>query len=165
MLGLCLVVASEWVRWRNTQLVLMQADYVPPALAGGGVITLYASLLAAFELYQLLSPGVTFALLALVSALAMGLSLRQGPFLAALGLLGAYLVPLLVTTGHSRLPGLLLYVGAVTLAALGLQHWVSRRWLWWGTVAGHFGWLLLAQSQYRTGDEAFALGFLLLSLS
>jgi len=68
VLGLVLVLSSEWLRQRETPLALprlgQQADYVPAALAGGGVIAWYASLLTAFELYDLISPGLAFVLLA-----------------------------------------------------------------------------------------------------
>lgn len=111
ILGLALVLASEWLRQRDLRLALprlgQQADYVPAALAGGGVIAWYASLLMAFDHYGLMAPGVAFALLALVSLLALALSLVQGPLLAVLGLLGGYLVPALVSTGQGALPGLL----------------------------------------------------------
>lgn len=167
VLGLILVLSSEWLRQRETPLALprlgQQADYVPAALAGGGVIAWYASLLTAFELYDLISPGLAFVLLAGVSLLAMALSLLQGPLLAVLGLLGGYLVPALVSTGQGSLTGLLSYVALVSLAALGLQFRVQRRWLWWGTCVGHFTWFLLAQSLYRD-ESSFVFGYLLLSL-
>lgn len=167
VLGLLLIVSSEWLRQRETPLTLprlgQQADYVPAALAGGGVIAWYASLLTAFELYDLISPGLAFVLLAGVSLLAMALSLLQGPLLAVLGLLGGYLVPALVSTGHGTLTGLLSYVGLVSLAALALQFRVQRRWLWWGTCVGHFIWFLLALSLYRD-ESSLVFGYLLLSL-
>ena len=167
ILGLALVLASEWLRQRDLRLALprlgSQADYVPAALAGGGVIAWYASLLMAFDHYGLMGPGVAFALLALVSLLALALSLLQGPLLAVLGLLGGYLVPALVSTGQGTLPGLLGYVALVSLAALALQFHVQRRWLWWGTLAGHFLWFLLALTLYRD-ESGFVVSYLLLSL-
>ena len=167
ILGLALVLASEWLRQRDLRLALprlgSQADYVPAALAGGGVIAWYASLLMAFDHYGLMGPGVAFALLALVSLLALALSLLQGPLLAVLGLLGGYLVPALVFTGQGTLPGLLGYVALVSLAALALQFHVQRRWLWWGTLAGHFLWFLLALTLYRD-ESGFVVSYLLLSL-
>ena len=66
-LGLALLLGSEWLR-RHSAPVLDQrlgqkADYVPAALAGGGLIACYASLLTAHELYGLLGPQLTFGLL------------------------------------------------------------------------------------------------------
>ena len=167
ILGLGLVLGSEWLRRRDLRLSLprlgQQADYVPAAMAGGGVIAWYASLLMAFNYYGFMAPGVAFVLLALVSLLALGLSLLQGPLLAVLGLLGGYLVPVLVSTGQGSLPGLLGYVALVSLAALALQFHVQRRWLWWGTLLGHFAWFLLAWTLYRD-ESGFVVGYLLASL-
>jgi uncharacterized membrane protein len=167
VLGLVLILTSEWLRQRDVPLEIprlgAQADYVPAALAGGGVIAWYASLLTAFDLYGLIPPGMAFVLLGVVSLLAMALSLLQGPLLAVLGLLGGYLVPALVSTGHGSLSGLLCYVALVSLAALALQYRVQRRWLWWGTWCGHFIWFVLAWSLYRD-ETLFLLGYFLSSL-
>lgn len=147
-LGLALLLGSEWLR-RHSAPVLDQrlgqkADYVPAALAGGGLIACYASLLTAHELYGLLGPQLTFGLLALTALLGLALALVQGPLLAVLGLLGGYLVPVLVDTGHQSQAGLLGYVGLISLAALALQCRVKRAWLWWGTLLAHFAWYLLS---------------------
>ena len=168
VLGLLLLLASEWLRHKDAAQpcdgVSPQADYVPAALSGGGVIALYAALLTAFDRYQLLAPGWAFVLLAGVSFLALALSLRQGPLLAVLGLLGGYLVPVLVSTSAGSLMGLLIYVALISLAALGLQYWVQRRWLWWGTLFGHFLWLLVGLFTLYRDEQGFMLTYLLLSL-
>lgn len=166
VLGLVLLVASEWLR-RHSAPVLNQrlgqkADYVPAALAGGGLIACYASLLTAHELYGLLGPQMTFGLLALTALLGLGLALVQGPLLAVLGLLGGYLVPVLVDTGHQSQAGLLGYVGLISLAALALQCRVRRAWLWWGTLLAHFAWYLLSWS-IKPGQTALLAVYLLLS--
>ncbi len=71
------------------------------ALAGSASIALYSATLAALHLYDLLSPGVAFLALALIVLPTMALALRQGPSLAAIGILGAYVVPLLIFDGGS----------------------------------------------------------------
>ncbi|MGL4204847.1 MAG: DUF2339 domain-containing protein [Aeromonadaceae bacterium] len=168
ILGVLLLLASEWLRRRDAARsadgATLQADYVPAALSGGGVIALYAALLTAFERYGLLAPGLAFVLLAAVSLLALLLSLRQGPLLAVLGLLGGYLVPVLVTTSRGSLVGLLVYVALISLAALGLQYRVQRRWLWWGTLLGHFLWLLAGVFFLYRDEQGFVLTYLGLSL-
>ncbi|MGL4756813.1 MAG: DUF2339 domain-containing protein, partial [Aeromonadaceae bacterium] len=163
LLGVGLVVGSELVRRRSAPVVDGKPDYVPAALAGGGVVAGYASLLAAFDRYQLLPAVPTFLLLALVSLVALLLALRQGPLLAVLGLFGGYLVPVLVSTGNGNLPGLLGYVALISVAGLLLQSRVQRRWLWWGTVIAHGLWLLLALTLYD-GQQVFLFGYLLASL-
>jgi uncharacterized membrane protein len=137
--GFVLHAAAEYFR-RKTQT----AHPAFAAMAGGASITLYAAIFAALELYSLLSPGLTFILLAVVALLTMALALRHGPVLAILGILGAYVVPLLVTEhgGNDLID--LGYSLAVTLAALTLIHFVYRPWLWYGTLAGALGWWLIS---------------------
>ena len=164
LLGGALLLLSERLRYLAGKERTVGPDYVPAALSGGGVIALYASLLTAFTYYHLLPAPLAFVLLALVSAIAMGLALLQGPFLAVLGLLGGYLVPALVSTGSGSLPGLLGYVALVSAAALSLQCYVQRRWLWWGTVLGHFLWFAIALWGLMTSPQSWIPAYLLISL-
>ncbi|MGI9258370.1 MAG: DUF2339 domain-containing protein [Gammaproteobacteria bacterium] len=113
------------------------------AMAGAGSITLYASLLAGLRLYELIDPGTAFLLLALVALATMSMAYVHGPVLAAFGILGAYLVPILVSTGGGQVVIALVYVLIVSASALLLLRYVYRDWLWWGFVAGAIGWWLL----------------------
>ena len=92
-----LVVAGEYVRRsRGTSMV----DYVPAALSAAGLVMGFGVVYAAYGLYDLVSPGVDFIGLGLVALAAFWLSRVQGPLIAALGLLGAYSAPALVTATH-----------------------------------------------------------------
>lgn len=137
--GLALHAAAEYFR-RRTKL----AHPAFAAMAGGGSITLYAALFAALELYDLLSPGTAFALLAVVSLVTMALATVHGPLLATLGLLGAYVVPILVSEHSGGTLVELVYSLIVTAAALFLIRFVYRPWLWYGTLAGALGWWLIS---------------------
>jgi len=140
--GIGLHAAAEWLRRRNGG-----NDPVFAALAGGASITLYAALLAALHLYHLLDPRLVFALLAIVSLMTMALSLLHGPLLAIIGLIGAYIVPILVNTGSSNLVAAMIYSLIISGAALLLQHYVFRYWLWWGVMAGGLGWWFISLSE------------------
>ncbi len=113
-------------------------------LAGGASLILYSALLAALHLYQLLSPGWVFALLLAVSMVTMLLALMYGPVLAAIGILGAYLVPIFVSTGSNNVVAALMYSFIVTISALLLIRYVSRQWLWIGTLLGAGFWWLIS---------------------
>jgi len=139
--GLVLHAAAEYFR-RRTQM----AHPAFAAMAGGASITLYAALLAALDLYGLLSPGLTFALLALVSLATMALATVHGPLLAALGLIGAYIVPLLVIDNPGDIRIYLVYSLIVTTAGLLLVRFVYRLWLWLGILGGALFWWLMALS-------------------
>lgn len=137
--GLVLHAAAEYFR-RKTKT----AHPAFAALAGGASITLYAALFAALELYELLSPGMTFTLLAVVSLGTMALATVHGPTLAIIGLLGAYAVPVLVTEHAGGRLIELVYSLIVTAAALYLIRFVYRPWLWFGMLAGVIGWWFLS---------------------
>jgi uncharacterized membrane protein len=137
--GLALHVLAEWLRRR------MERPYdAVAALAGGASLTLYAAVLAALHLYQLGSPGVIFALLALISVVTMALALRHGPVLAILGMLGAFAVPALLGGDAQNLIPVLAYSLVVTMASFLLMRYVYRDWLWWGTMAGTLFWWWVA---------------------
>ena len=140
--GLGLHAAAEWLRRRNGG-----SDPVFAALAGGASITLYAALLAALHLYQLLDPRLVFTLLAAVSLMTMSMSLLHGPLLAIIGLIGAYVVPILVNTGSSNMVTAMIYSLIISGSALLLQHYVFRYWLWWGVMAGALGWWFISLSE------------------
>ncbi len=127
------------------------------ALAGGASIMLYAGLLAGLHLYQLLSPGLVFIALVLVSLGTMLLALLQGPVLAAIGILGAFSVPVLVSTGSNNILGALIYSFIISVSALLLVRYVFRPWLWLGTLAGALGWWLLALVSSQELPVALAL--------
>ena len=137
--GVILHGVAEWLRRRTGE-----AHAAFAALSGGASITLYAAVLAALRLYGLLSPGITFALLALIALATMGLSLLHGPVLAIIGLLGAYVVPILVSDGSGRVVIALVYSLIISGAALLLMRYVYRIWLWAGMLAGGLGWWLLS---------------------
>lgn len=113
-------------------------------LAGGASLLLYSALLAALHFYQLLSAGWIFALLLVVSMATMLLALMYGPVLAALGILGAYLVPIFVSTGSNNIVAALIYSLIVTISALVLIRYVFRQWLWVGTLLGAGFWWLIS---------------------
>ena len=119
------------------------------ALAASGSITLCAAALAALHLYELIPALAAFAFVAAVAMGTMALALRHGPVLAALGLIGSYIVPLLVGGEAGRIVGVLAYCLIVSVAVLLLIRHRYRLWLWVGMLAGATFWWLasLAASQ------------------
>jgi uncharacterized membrane protein len=145
LLGVGLCAASDWVARRE------RADgdgagalsYVPQALAAGGAATVFAAIYAAYQLYELIGATSAFVLLAATAVATVALALRQGIFVAALGLVGAYVVPALVASDTPHALPLFLYLVFITAGLLAvLRH---RAWwvLAWPTLAGAVGWVLL----------------------
>ncbi len=123
--------------------VTEEPNYVPAALSAAGLATAFGSIYAAYALYELVGSTTDFIGLALVGLGGLALSLRQGPLIAALGLLGSYATPMLISSpdpsGWSFFPYLLIILGA-SFAVLRRQPWW---WLGYGAIAGSALWSFL----------------------
>lgn len=117
---------------------------VHAAFVASGSLVVYSALLVGFHVYELISAQTAFACMALMSAFSMLLALKHGPLMAGMGLLGAYLVPILVSTGSNNIEAALLYSFIVTCSSFWLQRYIYRSWLWWGTWVGAIGWFVLS---------------------
>ncbi|PCJ47029.1 MAG: hypothetical protein COA74_12530 [Gammaproteobacteria bacterium] len=133
--GLLLHCSAEWLRRKTSE-----NHQVFAMLAGGGSITLFATLLASFHYYQMFSPLIVFVILALVATATMWLSRIHGPVLAAMGMLGAYAVPMLVSTGSGNVLAAMLYSLVISSSILFLLRYIYRYWLWIGLLAGGLIW-------------------------
>ncbi|MFP5247471.1 MAG: DUF2339 domain-containing protein, partial [Thermoanaerobaculia bacterium] len=97
------------------------------ALHGAGIAILYATLFSIHALWHLLPAGVVFALMLVVTAVAVGLSIRRDSiFIALLGLMGGFATPALLSTGENRPVGLFSYL---LLLNFGLA-WVAYKKRW-----------------------------------
>ncbi len=165
--GFGLMVGGEWLRRRPMQraVAALQPDYVPPALTAAGLFTAFISVYGGFALFGLFAPLVAFALLAALSLIGIGLSLLQGPLIAALGLLAGYVSPLLVSTDNPDAWGLFAYLLALNGAGMAVVLYRGWRWLGWGALTGAALWpLLWLIDPWRSGD-ALPTGIYLLLTS
>lgn len=132
-LGAALIAAGEALRRRYGDEDAGAVTGLPSVLSGAGVIALFAGVLAARGLYDLIGPGVALAGLVGVGAGAVVLGWFHGPVLTALGLIGAGVAPFMVG-GQSDTPGVFYGYYAV-LAAVGLAVDAARRWAWISVLA------------------------------
>lgn len=93
-------------------------------LMGGGLATLYFSVYAAANFYQLVETIPAFALMGLITVLAGGISVRFNSMLiAVLGILGGYGTPLMLSTGRVDFPGLFGYMLILGIGVLCICYW------------------------------------------
>jgi len=160
LLGLALVIGGEVLRRKPGQraIAAIRANYVPPALTASGLFTAFASILAAYSLYALIPPVVAFAALVCVAAVAVGLSLLHGWFVALMGLIGAFITPALVSVSAPSAWSLFTYLLIVQVACLT----VLRYRLWTGlalaTLVFASVWPLVWFGMHWHASDALPLG-------
>ncbi len=163
LLGIGLTVGAEWVRRRELveDAAAGGASYIPQALAAAGAATVFASLYAAHALYGFLPSGLAFPLLAATAGATVAQSLRLGPLVAALGLVGAFVVPLLVTSNAPQALPLFAYLAVVTAASLALLRFREWWWLAWLSLAGAILWEMLWLATPHAVETPVVAGYLL----
>ena len=133
LLGAALIGGSEWLRRRASGPAGLP-DFTPGALAAGGVAVWFAAAYMAGPLYDMVPAAAALALLAAASLAGLLLSLRSGQLVAAVGLVGAFVTPLLVQTEAPSLSGLFAYLLFVAAAALAVMRYTAWVWLCWATT-------------------------------
>ena len=130
----------------------MPRAHIPSILTAAGTTIAYADIWAAYVLYEFLSPGAAFVLLGLVAVATLGAALVHGPALGGLGLVGAYVTPLLVSTTQPNYWALYVYLAVVTAAAYALARF--RMWRWLAITAAVFSiaWLFVGMGDRRPGS-------------
>jgi hypothetical protein len=97
------------------------------ALGAAGIVALFSTFFAAYALWHLLGQAPTFLLMVLVTAVAVGLSIRHDAlYVALLGLVGGFAAPALLSSGEDHPLGLF---GYLLLLNAGLA-WVALRKGW-----------------------------------
>jgi uncharacterized membrane protein len=132
ILALVLVGLGELARRReiiNGIAELPNAAHIPSILTAAGTTCAYADVYAAYALYHFLSPALAFVMLGAVALATLAAALRHGPALGGLGLVGAYVTPLLVSSIEPNYWALYIYLAVVTAAAFALARVRLWRWL------------------------------------
>jgi uncharacterized membrane protein len=144
LLAAALIASGEWARRQEkvSGVAGLPTAHIPSILTAAGTTVAYATVYAAYALYGFLNPAMAFVLLGAVALATLGAALLHGPALAALGLVGAYVTPLLVATAEPNFWALYIYLAVVTAAAFALAR--MRLWVWLAITAVAFSlfWLL-----------------------
>ncbi len=167
ILGAALIAGSEWLRRSEMKIEVLPLgpDYIPAAMSGAGIFTLFASVFGAYYLYDFTSPTVAFMLFAALTTVAFLLSFLQGPLIAVLALLGGYSTPILVSTGSGSTIGLFSYLGFLYVGISAIV--VFKRWTWLlsgGLLLACLWVLIWILEKPFAADMAFVQIFLLVTL-
>ncbi|MEM9580670.1 MAG: DUF2339 domain-containing protein, partial [Pseudomonadota bacterium] len=157
-LGAALIAGGEGVRRRyGDESGTMRA--LPSTLSGAGIVTLFAAVLSARHLYGMLPSDLAFYALVGVAVIAIAIGWFYGPFLAAVGVIGALGAPFVVG-GSSDAPHLFFYYFAL-IVVMALAIDTVRRWAWVSVLALVLGfaatWVLLASGAAILHALAFAI--------
>ncbi len=142
LLGAALIGGGEWLRRRDDPAGAAgrPSAPIPSILTAAGTTVCYATVYAAYVLYGFIGPAAAFVLLSAVALATLGAALLHGPALAALGLAGAEVAPLLVATDPPNYWALYVYITVVTGAAFALARLRLWRWLAVTALASGLAW-------------------------
>ncbi|TMJ47308.1 MAG: DUF2339 domain-containing protein [Alphaproteobacteria bacterium] len=131
LFALALLASGEWTRrTENTSHIeVLPIASIPAILTAGGTAVAFATVYAAYALYDFLAPATAFVLLGLVALGTLAAALLHGPALAGLGIAAAFATPVLVSSEKPDFWTLYLYLAIVTAAAFGLARIRLWRWL------------------------------------
>lgn len=133
LFGLGLIGAGEWLRRRWGDREEDTTAYLPSTFSGAGLVSIFGGVVAARQLYGLIGPETALFGLVATALLAILLGWFHGPFLAAVGLIGASVAPFVVG-GDSDAPSWL-YAYFALITGIGLFVDTVRRWAWVSVLA------------------------------
>ncbi|WLB52178.1 DUF2339 domain-containing protein [Bradyrhizobium japonicum] len=165
-----LLGAGEWSRRKESisNIAALPIANIPAILTAAGTAVAFATIYAAYALYGFLVPATAFVLLGLVALGTLAAALLHGPALAGLGVVGAFVTPILVSSGKPDYWALYIYLAIVTAASFGLARIRLWRWLAVTTIAFAVLWIFpgLDTSELQVAPHAFhaIAGFVLAAL-
>lgn len=157
--ALALLAAGEWARRKESisSIAPLPVANIPAILTAAGTAVAFATVYAAYALYDLLAPAIAFALLSAVALGTLAAALLHGPALAGLGVIGAFVTPILVSSDKPDYWALYIYIAIVTAAAFALARARLWRWLAVTTIAFGLLWMLVGIDETGTlGAHGFA---------
>ncbi|ANW05375.1 DUF2339 domain-containing protein [Bradyrhizobium icense] len=170
LFALALLLAGEWTRRKESisTIEALPIANIPAILTAAGTAVAFATVYAAYALYGFLVPATAFILLGLVALGTLAAALLHGPALAGLGVVGAFVTPVLVSSDKPDFWALYIYLAIVTAAAFGLARVRLWRWLAVTTIAFALLWTFpcLQCGPSMVGPHAFHVlaGFVLAAL-
>lgn len=160
ILGVALLIAAQAMLFYK----VANGERIAQALSGAGIAVLYGTLFAASTVYGFITPAMAFAGMAANTALAVFLSLRQGPPIAMLGMVGGFLTPALVGSTAPNAAVLFSYLIALTIGLFTVVRRQKWWWLAWPTLGAAFVWVFIWLAGPKVAGEGLWLGLFLILL-
>ena len=112
LFALALLAAGEWTRRKESLAAIepLPIANIPAVLTAAGTAVAFATVYAAYALYDFLVPATAFILLGMVALGTLAAALLHGPALAGLGIAAAFATPILVSSETAG------FLGAVSLS-------------------------------------------------
>jgi uncharacterized membrane protein len=131
LFALALLGGGEWTRRQQSiaDIEALPIANIPAILTAAGTAVAFATVYAAYALYDFLAPATAFILLGIVALGTLAAALLHGPALAGLGVVGAFVTPILVSSEKPDFWSLYIYLAIVTAASFGLARIRLWRWL------------------------------------
>jgi uncharacterized membrane protein len=145
------------------RLAELPVEHAPLALTAAGIVGLFGTVYAAYAVYDFIPQSVTFILLGLIGLAAMAAALLHGQALAGIGLVASFATPVLIGGESSSRWPLVIFLLAVTAAAMAVQSRLRTFWLGWAVIIGVALWtglLILGQGSMPVAELAFMLAAL-----
>jgi len=144
LFALALLAAGEWTRRTEStsHVEVLPIANIPAILTAAGTAVAFATVYAAYAVYDFLAPASAFVLLGLVALGTLAAALLHGPALAGLGVAAAFVTPILVSSEQPDFWALYIYLAIVTAAAFGLARIRLWRWLAVATITFALFWTL-----------------------
>ncbi|HEX8513378.1 MAG TPA: DUF2339 domain-containing protein, partial [Allosphingosinicella sp.] len=161
LFGLILLASGEYARTRG---FLADEPRVAQALVGAGIAVLYATAYGSWFLYGQIGGRTASALMLLISAAALALSLRHGAPTAVMGMVGGFLTPWLAGDPEGGALPILAYIALLDAAIFYLAWKRGWGWLAAGSVALSFVWtgfLIFGSAGDALAAGLFAVGLAL----
>lgn len=162
LFGLALLAVGYWIQEKPH---IANGTRISQALSGAGIADLYVCLFTATSFYHLIPTPIGFLGMAAVTAIAVILSLTQGPPIAILGMIGGFLTPALIHSNEPNAPILFLYLYFVLAGLFTLIRMKN----WWSislpVVLGTFGWVIFWLATSFSPHDGLWLGLFLIAIS
>ncbi len=148
ILSLAMLTGGEWFHRKEQRSPdrakrAQSFTYIPAAVTGTGLTGIYCTVIFAFVVYNMLSPSISLVILATAAFSSLALSLRQGPLMTVLGLIGGYTAPLWIGGTEPDYFLLAGYISSISIAATLLMQSVRSAWIAPSISIAHTFWMLI----------------------